>query len=129
LRLRLAQRNFSLPVSSFQFTHPRLVADIGHYHFPTVGLSFDGRILQEDVPFAHPVADYPVCRRPTAVPTFAQKKEVHTEAHLLQSSNLLSMRGSMAALNSVFEELRTILWFGHSDAASACAGLPAGLPR
>lgn len=33
-------------------------------------------ILQEEVPFAHPLPQYPVSRKPNLAPTFLQQKEV-----------------------------------------------------
>lgn len=34
-------------------------------------------LLQEEVPFAHPVAKYPVSKRAVTLPTFADRKEVN----------------------------------------------------
>jgi len=34
-------------------------------------------VLQDEIPFAHPVARFPVKKRPTLPPSFAAKQEVH----------------------------------------------------
>lgn len=39
-------------------------------------------VMQEEVPFAWPVAKYPVSKRPLTLPTFADRKEVCPSALL-----------------------------------------------
>ena len=43
---------------------------------PSQSIHFQDLLLQEDLPFAHQVAKYPVLKAPRHVPTFAEQKEV-----------------------------------------------------
>ncbi len=74
-------------------------------------------LLQQEVPFAHPLPHYPVSKAPSLAPTFADKKEVCVPCRQ-KPLNL--------AVHSHYPTVTDSL---PADTTAACAGLPSSIPR